>query len=171
MQTLELIQEPSPNQSPDQRHAQPSPHAAPRPIRHWSHNGACIHVKATAEETNRAHSLIELTVPGNTPGAPLHYHQTFIESFYVLEGEIQVIRGDEILNATTGTLLHMPIGTVHGYHNSSDKPARFLVICTPGGFDAYFTDLIAHMQRDPNWPSTNHQELINFGRQHDTHYV
>jgi mannose-6-phosphate isomerase-like protein (cupin superfamily) len=146
-------------------------HAAHDATRHYRHQGTSINIKATARETNHAHSLIELTVPGRFPGAPLHYHQTFVESFYVLEGQIQAIRGDETLTATPGTLLHMPIGMVHGFHNATDQPARFLVICTPGGFDSFFTDLIAWMQREPQWPPADRNALIAFGLKHDTYYI
>jgi quercetin dioxygenase-like cupin family protein len=133
--------------------------------------GATIHIKATARETNRAHSLIELTVPGHFPGATLHYHKTFVESFYVLEGQIEVIRGDETITATVGKLLHMPIGMIHGFHNATDQPARFLVICTPGGFDSFFTGLIDWMKREPQWPPADRDALIAFGLKHDTYYV
>jgi quercetin dioxygenase-like cupin family protein len=139
--------------------------------RHYVHRGASIHIKATAHETNHAHSLIELTIPAFFPGAPLHHHKTFIESLYMLEGQIQVTRADETLTATPGTLIHMPIGMVHGYHNATDQPARFLVICTPGGFDSFFTDLITWMQREPQWPPADRDALIAFGLKHDTYYV
>ena len=139
--------------------------------RHYTHAGATIHVQATATETSGANSLIELTVPGHFTGAPLHYHQTFIESFYVLEGQIVTTRGDETRIAGRGTLTHMPIGVVHGYHNATDDPARFLVICTPGGFDTFFTDLIAWMKREPQWPPADRKALVAFGLEHDTYYV
>lgn len=139
--------------------------------RHYTHAGATIHIKATARETSRAHSLIELTVPGHFPGASLHYHKTFVESFYMLEGQIEVLRGDETITATPGKLLHMPIGMVHGFHNATDQAARFLVICTPGGFDSFFTDLIAWMKREPQWPPADRNALIAFGLEHDTYYV
>lgn len=139
--------------------------------RRFTHAGATIHIKATARETNRAHSLIELTVPARFPGATLHYHKTFVESFYILEGQIEVIRGEETITATAGKLLHMPIGMIHGFHNATDQPARFLVICTPGGFDSFFTGLIEWMRREPQWPPADRDALIAFGLQHDTYYV
>ena len=139
--------------------------------RYYTHAGTTIHVQATAQETGRTQSLIELTIPGHFPGAPLHYHQTFVESFYVLEGQVQTTRGSESFTASPGSLIHMPIGVVHGFHNATDDPARFLVICTPGGFDTFFTDLIAWMKREPQWPPADRNALIAFGLEHDTYYV
>ena len=144
---------------------------APHANRFFTHNGLTIKVEATSRETNQSHSLIELTVPGHFPGAPLHYHQKFIESFYILSGQIHVTRGHETLVATPGSLIHMPLGVIHGYHNETAEPARFLVISTPGGFDAYFTDLIAWMKREPQWPFAEPDKLSAFGRHHDTYYI
>jgi quercetin dioxygenase-like cupin family protein len=149
----------------------PATHKAHNPSRYYTHNGVTINVQATSAETNHTHSLIELTIPAHFPGAPLHYHQTFIESFYVLEGQIRAFRGEESFAATPGTLIHMPIGIVHGYHNETNAPARFLVISTPGGFDTFFTDLIAWMKREPQSPPTDRGQLAAFGIQHDTYYV
>ena len=139
--------------------------------RHYTHAGASIYIKATARETNRANSLIELTIPAHFPGAPLHYHKTFVESFYILEGEVEIKRGDETLIATPGRLIHIPTGVVHGFHNTTDQPARLLIICTPGGHDTFFTDLLIWLQDRPEWPPTDREALIAFGRDHDTHFI
>jgi quercetin dioxygenase-like cupin family protein len=164
MPTLALEDYPRTDQQTDQDRACETP-------RQYTHAGALIHVKATARETNRANSLIELTIPARFPGAPLHYHQTFVESFYVLEGEIQIMRGNENLTATPGRLVHIPMGVVHGFQNAADQPARLLVICTPGGHDTFFTDLQPWLQERPDWPPTDHEALKAFGRDHDTYFV
>ena len=36
----------------------------------------------------------------------------------------------------------MPPGTPHTFANPSDRPARMLVLVTPGGFERYFEALI-----------------------------
>ena len=141
------------------------------PGRHFTHADASIHIKATARETNHLHSLIELTIPAYFPGAPLHYHKTFVESFYVLEGLLEITRDDENLTAPPGKLVHIPMGVVHGFVNPTNQPARLLVICTPGGHDTFFTDLIAWLQGEPEWPPTNREALVAFGRNHDIHFV
>jgi quercetin dioxygenase-like cupin family protein len=139
--------------------------------RHYSRAGTSIHVKATACETNRAHSLIELTIPAHLSIDPAHFHKTFIESLYILEGEILLTRGDEVITASASSLTHIPIDMPHSYRNATGRRARVLVICTPGGHDAFFIDLIAKMQREPQWPPSDRNALIAFGLKHDTHYL
>ena len=55
---------------------------------------------------------------------------------------------------------------VHGYRNSTNRPARFLVTGTH--HDRYYCDLVDWMYREPIWPPTDHEALITFGRRHDT---
>jgi mannose-6-phosphate isomerase-like protein (cupin superfamily) len=164
MPTLALEDYPQSDYQTDQAAACGTP-------RQYTYAGASINIKATARETNHANSLIELTLPGRFPGAPLHYHKTFVESFYILEGQVRIKRGDENLIATPGTLIHIPMGVVHGFCNATDHPARLLVICTPGGHDKFFTNLLAWLQREPDWPPTNLEALAAFGRDHDTYFV
>ncbi|HTD96264.1 MAG TPA: cupin domain-containing protein [Edaphobacter sp.] len=141
------------------------------PARFFTYAGVTIDVKATAGETGGAFSLIELTVPGLFPGAPLHYHKTFVESFYIVEGELATNLGDQSITARAGDVIHIPIGMLHGYRNKTNRPVRILVICTPGGFDSFFTELIAWMKLEPRWPPADRSKLTSFGLEHDTFYV
>ena len=46
-----------------------------------------------------------------------------------------------------------PGGATHTFANRSDAPARYLLICTPGGFERYFARLRAQWAGDdpPQW--------------------
>ena len=48
-------------------------------------------------------------------------------------GRLQV--GDDLLTAGPGELAFAPGGTPHTVANPSDAPARYLLICTPAGFE------------------------------------
>ena len=80
-------------------------------------------------------SLIESTARrGDSP--PLHRHATEDEAFYVLEGELTVQLGDEVLRAGPGEALLLPRGAEHTYRVDSEA-ARWLVLTRGGDFEAF----------------------------------
>lgn len=131
--------------------------------------GATIDIRATMAETEGNLSLIELSVPPLFPGAPRHYHERMPESFFILEGQIEVLKGEKWSTCRTGEFVHIAPGTIHAYRNASEHPARFLVIAPD--HDRFFVELIEWMQREPVWPPEDRAELVDFGRRHDTMYV
>jgi quercetin dioxygenase-like cupin family protein len=92
--------------------------------------GALTMVKADAEQTAGAYSLVEDLAPKGS-GTPLHRHQADDEAFYVLDGEMTFYVGDDRpLRAGPGTFVHIPGGTVHAFRVESDT-ARYLILTTP----------------------------------------
>jgi mannose-6-phosphate isomerase-like protein (cupin superfamily) len=78
--------------------------------------------------------------PGFGPIEP-HVHEDHVDSFYVLEGEVEFHVGDEILHATAGSYVLAPQNVVHWFRNMSDAPVRMLNLHTPGGFVQYRREL------------------------------
>jgi uncharacterized RmlC-like cupin family protein len=66
----------------------------------------------------------------NTPGG--HFHRTFSESFYVLEGVVSLYNGDKWVDAHPGDFLYVPPGGIHGFSNNSSAPASMLILFSPG---------------------------------------
>jgi quercetin dioxygenase-like cupin family protein len=95
-----------------------------------------------SEETAGVVSMIELSSDAGFAGPPLHRHD-FDEAFYVLEGELTFQLGDELSTAGPGSLTWAPRGSVHTFANLADAPARYLLICTPGGFERMFARIVA----------------------------
>lgn len=91
-----------------------------------------IHVRG--EQSDGRLGVIEKSMPAGAPGPPLHVHD-FDEAFYVLDGELTFQVGDEISTAGPGELAFAPGGTPHTLANRRSEPARYLLICTPGGFE------------------------------------
>jgi len=131
--------------------------------------GATIDIHATLEDTGSTTSIIELGIPPRFPGAPPHLHEHMTESFYMLEGTIEVLLDGEWRQAHRGDFILIPPQTVHAYRNSTDQPARFLVMAP--GHDRFFFELVDWMHREPLWPPTDRDALVEFGRRHDTIYV
>jgi quercetin dioxygenase-like cupin family protein len=97
-----------------------------------------------SEQTNDQVAVMDNTVPAGWEGPPLHHHD-FDEAFYVIEGELTFQLGGAILRARAGELAFAPRGVHHTVGNRSDAPARYLLVCTPSGFERYFD----RMKPDP----------------------
>ncbi len=69
--------------------------------------------------------------PGFGPVDP-HVHDDHIDSFYVLEGEIEFTLGDEIVRAGPGTFVAAPPGARHGFSIPGPDRTRFLNVHAPG---------------------------------------
>ena len=69
--------------------------------------------------------------PGFGPVDP-HVHEDHVDSFYVLEGEVEFTIGDEVKRAGPGTWVAAPPGTRHGFAIPGPGHARFINIHAPG---------------------------------------
>lgn len=96
-----------------------------------------ITIKARAADTGGAFGLIEVLAP---PGAspPLHIHSAEEESFWVLEGELTLRCGEELLRVGPGGFASLPRGVPHSFVVEGEAPARFLNVITPGGMEEFF---------------------------------
>ena len=90
-----------------------------------------------SEQSDGRVSLIESTMPAGAKGPPLHTH-AFDEAFYVLDGELTVQLGDELTTVSAGELALALGGVPHTLANRSRAPVRFLIVCTPAGFEREF---------------------------------
>jgi len=102
--------------------------------------GVPTRVIATAEQTGGAFRLIEHVIaPGGE--SPWHVHHAEDESFYVLEGRMTFLCGEQKVHAEAGTFVYGPRGIPHGFRVEGDQPARLLLQCTPGGFEHFIMEM------------------------------
>jgi mannose-6-phosphate isomerase-like protein (cupin superfamily) len=64
-----------------------------------------------------------------------HVHEGEDDAFYIVEGEMTFVIGDEEVAAPPGTFVLVPPGIEHGFRNDGDVPVRMLNIHAPAGFD------------------------------------
>ncbi len=100
-----------------------------------------------SEESDGVVSLVHNTVPAHWPGPFLHRHD-FDEAFYVLEGELTFQVEDAVITKRAGELAFAPRGVAHTLANHSDGRARYLLVCTPAGFERYFARM---NENPPEW--------------------
>src|SRR5262245_13763661 len=95
---------------------------------------------AVGADTGGKYALWEAIVgPGGGP--PPHVHSREEEGFYILEGEISFLAGDQRLVAGQGTFINMPVGTPHTFKNETDRPARMLISVAPAGLEQMFFEV------------------------------
>jgi len=111
-----------------------------------SHPGASFSTRTLvrSEESADAVGIVVNTVPADWEGTSLHHH-AFDEAFYVLEGELTLQVDDEVSVRRAGELGFASGGVRHAVANRSDRPARYLLVLTPGGFERYFDAMAAEM--------------------------
>jgi mannose-6-phosphate isomerase-like protein (cupin superfamily) len=77
-------------------------------------------------------AIIEIA-PGRVLEA--HVHADEDDAFYIVEGEMTFVFGDEEVKAPPGTFVLAPPGVEHGFRNDTELPVRMLNIHAPAGFD------------------------------------
>lgn len=100
--------------------------------------GGLLTWKATGRNTAGQYELIE-QMGAHGFAAPVHSHEQ-AQGFYVVEGELTFILGDETVQAPAGSFVYVPSNTKHGFVVESPE-ARFLVFITPAGEEAFFEEL------------------------------
>jgi quercetin dioxygenase-like cupin family protein len=105
-----------------------------------------------SEETGGHVSVIEIVVPPHSAGPPLHTHD-FDEAFYLLEGELIFQVEEALATKGPGELVFAPRNVAHALANHSDAPARYLLICTPAGFERHWARIAAEAAgvEPPQW--------------------
>jgi quercetin dioxygenase-like cupin family protein len=105
-----------------------------------------------SEQTGGHLSVTEIEVPPHSAGPPLHTHD-FDEAFYMIEGELIFQVGDALVTKGAGELCFAPRNEPHTLANHSDAPARYVLVCTPAGFERHWGRLAAEAAgvEPPQW--------------------
>jgi quercetin dioxygenase-like cupin family protein len=104
------------------------------------------------EETGGRVSVTEILLPPQTAGPPLHMHD-FDEAFYMLEGELIFQVEDALATKCAGEASFAPRNVAHALANHSDAPARYVLVCTPAGFERHWARVAAEAAgvEPPEW--------------------
>ena len=137
--------------------------------------GGTVTCKLSGQETGAAYSLWDVvTAPGKGPRPHRHHGQD--EDFYVLEGEVRFVSGEETVTVRPCDFVLVPAETVHSYTVTSEEPRRMLIILTPpGGIEGFWREIGVPLT-DPSAPpappgSTNFEQIAQIARRHGTEFV
>jgi quercetin dioxygenase-like cupin family protein len=138
----------------------------------WFMN-AYLKVLLSKEDSAAGVSLIEHEMP-NGFVVPLHVHDAEDETFYLLEGSVRFMVGEQVLDAHVGQALHVRGGVKHALRVTSPT-ARFLTV-TNGAFEDVVRELSEEAQ-SPRIPAgadlreLDEQKLVATCERHGIEFV
>jgi uncharacterized RmlC-like cupin family protein len=95
-------------------------------------SGTIARLVAPGALTAGRYGLFRWDMPARAGGAGAHFHRTFSEAFYVIDGDVSLFDGRAWINRTAGDYLYVPEGGIHGFRNDADAPASMLILFAPG---------------------------------------
>ena len=104
--------------------------------------------KADGDETRDGYSISEWWLEPNTTGPGAHHHDED-DVFYMLEGTVSFLVGDEWIDADKGAFVIAPGGTTHDFQNRGTVRAGFLNISQPGGFEPSMAGIVDWFAEHP----------------------
>jgi quercetin dioxygenase-like cupin family protein len=98
-------------------------------------------ILVSGKQTNGAFSTIDMLIPpGSGPGP--HSHTSFYESFYIIDGEVEVHSEAGSYIASKGSFVVIPEGgIVHNFKNITDRIAHLLCTVVPAGLEEFFEEI------------------------------
>ena len=95
----------------------------------------------TGKQTGGAYAVIDMLIPyGGGPGP--HAHAGFQESFFVLDGEIEIKTETKTYTAGKGAFVNIPRGgLVHAFKNKSKAVAHVICTVAPAGLEEFFEEI------------------------------
>jgi mannose-6-phosphate isomerase-like protein (cupin superfamily) len=96
-------------------------------------------IVARAADTNGAYALVSAWAPAGS-GPPLHVHHGADEAFYILEGELTIVCGDDEFRAGAGSFALLPRDVPHTFVVEGGRDVRLLNLLSPGGSEAFFAE-------------------------------
>jgi len=104
----------------------------------WSLGGRFT-MKVGEQAADGRFALVE-ALAFQTTEPPLHIHHHEDEAWYVLDGQLTIHVGDDVLVAPTGSFAFAPKGIPHAF-TVDVEPTRVLVLAAPAGFERFALEL------------------------------
>ena len=101
-------------------------------------------------------------------GVPTHIHDADDEFFYILEGELTVVGPEGEQTAGAGACVKLPRDIPHGFRNATDKPARMLVIFSPG---VQALEMFRHFDREGRKARLAPEAIVTIAGQYGVRFV
>ena len=87
---------------------------------------------ADADQTGGIMNVVRTTLGPGVDGPPPHFHQESPEMFYLLDGALRILAGDQVLTVRKGDYLLVPPLMHHAWGTPMDTGADVLIVKAPG---------------------------------------
>jgi mannose-6-phosphate isomerase-like protein (cupin superfamily) len=128
-------------------------------------NGVEVVYLASGASTRGQFGLYRWTFGPTRSGPDPHFHRSISESFFILDGEVELYDGRRWVTGGPGDFLFVPEGGVHGFRGSG--PASMLLLFAPGAPREEYFETLARVAEGPMSP----EERAAFMVRHDTYWV
>jgi quercetin dioxygenase-like cupin family protein len=91
-----------------------------------------VKLLADSSASGGALSTVRVTLGEGADGAKPHLHRKSAEMFFLLDGEAELLSGDDVVTAERGDLVIVPPGRPHAFAAAPGSGADLLVVITPG---------------------------------------
>ncbi|MFF4762866.1 cupin domain-containing protein [Streptomyces sp. NPDC001292] len=126
-----------------------------------------VKLLADSSASGGALSTLRVTLAEGADGARPHVHRNSAEMFYVLDGEAQLLSGDDIVTAQRGDLVVVPPGRPHAFAAAPGRRADLLIVITPG---VERFEYFRHLQRVRLGEATP-ESLLEVQDLYDNHFL
>ena len=113
-----------------------------------------------ASDTNGEITMFEFLVPSGVKVPLPHYHESFDEIVYGLEGIMTFTVDGKVIDLEAGQTLFIARGVVHGFNNLNHQTAKALAVATPGLIGPEYFREIAEIVNAGGPPDIEKMKLV-----------
>jgi mannose-6-phosphate isomerase-like protein (cupin superfamily) len=123
--------------------------------------GTTAGLVATGSLTDGHYGLFRWDMPAWSRGASPHFHRTFSEAFYVVNGLIGLYDGSGWRLGGAGDFLYVPPRGIHAFRNDSGAPVSMLILFAPAPpREAYFRELAERIASGRTYSDAERAEFM-----------
>ncbi|MFC9925249.1 cupin domain-containing protein [Streptomyces sp. NPDC127190] len=126
-----------------------------------------VRLLADSSATGGALSTVRVTLGEGADGARPHVHHNSAEMFYLLDGEAELLSGDDIVTAHRGDLVIVPPDRPHAFAAAPGSTADLLIVIAPG---VERFEYFRHLQRIRLGEATR-ESLLEIQELYDNHFL
>lgn len=116
--------------------------------RHYEMGNMSAIFKADCDETANAYSISEWWLEPFSKGPGAHSHPED-DVFYVIEGVMSFLVGDEWIDTEKGSFVLVPAGVTHDFENRSASRTGALNFSAPGSFESHMPSIVEWFKDNP----------------------
>lgn len=122
---------------------------------------------ADADRTGGTMNVVRTTLGPGIDGPPPHFHRESPEMFYLLDGALRILAGDQVLTVRKGDYLLVPPLMHHAWGTPMDTGADVLIVKAPGNNRFEYFRLGDRIRRGAASPA----EVLATAERFDNHFV